>query len=126
MYLWWDNGYYTAGVFTSVVKDESLAFTWRGPGEPEASEVSVEISAQGTGAKVTVTHGGLGSGPEANEAANKISGIWESGLENLESVLATGIDLRFLRRPMFGLSGADLLNDELVARLGVPVKRAFA
>src|SRR5438132_2136274 len=58
VYFWWDGGYYTAGVFTSIAKDESLAFTWRGPSEPEASEVRVKIEADGEGGrtKVTVAH----------------------------------------------------------------------
>src|SRR5438552_4698343 len=122
VYFWWDSGYYTAGVFTSVAKDEGLALTWRGPDEPEASEVSVTISQQDGRTRVAVAHQGIGSGPEWAETADKIRHIWQDGLENLESVLETGIDLRLARRPMFGLSGADLIvNEEMAARLGVPV-----
>ena len=47
-YFWWDSGYYTAGVFTSIARDESLGFTWRGPNEPEASEVKVRLENCGT------------------------------------------------------------------------------
>jgi len=126
VYFWWDSGYYTAGVFTSFEKDRGLAFTWRGPDEPEASQVSVEIGAHDNGSNVTVTHSGVGSGAEWAGAADKIKSIWESGLENLEAVLETGIDLRFVRRPMFGLSDADVLDDEIAARLGVPVKEGLA
>src|SRR4051794_40519699 len=67
----------------------------------------------------------MGSGVEWAEAVDKIKSIWEDGLENLESVLQTGVDLRFARRPMFGLSAADVLNDEIAARLGVPVKEGL-
>jgi uncharacterized protein YndB with AHSA1/START domain len=125
VYFWWDSGYYTAGVFTSMTKDEGLAFTWRGPDEPEASEVSVTISPQDGRTRVAVTHQGIGSGLEWSGAADKIRRIWQDGLENLESVLEKGIDLRFARRPMFGLSGGDILNEETAARLGVPVKQGM-
>jgi len=125
IYLWWDTGYYSAGVITAISRDESLSFTWRGPNDPESGEVSVAIAPHDTGAKVTVTHSGMGSGVEWAEAVDKIKSIWEDGLENLESVLQTGVDLRFARRPMFGLSAADVLNDEIAARLGVPVKEGL-
>jgi uncharacterized protein YndB with AHSA1/START domain len=125
IYLWWDTGYYTAGVFTSVTRDASLAFTWRGPNDPEAAEVSIELSPQGEATGVTVTHSPSDSAHEGTESADKIKAIWESGLENLESILQSGVDLRFVRRPMFGLSGADMLTDELAAQLGVPVKEGM-
>jgi hypothetical protein len=47
---------------------------------------------------------------------------WESALENLQSFLETGNDLRITRRPVFGMNAGDNLNDELASRLGVPVK----
>src|SRR5215469_15148470 len=61
LYLWWDHGYYTAGVFTAVTTDQRLAFTWRGAGDPAATTVQVGFtSAAGGGTQVTLTHTGLG------------------------------------------------------------------
>src|SRR5947207_1176801 len=104
IYLAWNDGYYTAGSATEFNKDESLAFTWLGPGEPAATEVRVTLKAQGERTAVTVTHSGVGSGEEWAESARKINKIWDVGLENLQSALETGVDLRVARRPMFGLN----------------------
>jgi uncharacterized protein YndB with AHSA1/START domain len=126
IYLWWNEGYYTAGVFTELARPGSLAFTWRGPDDERASEVRVAISPAhgGTGSTVTVQHSALPA-TESHESIEQTRKIWEAGLENLVSVADTGIDLRFSRRPMFGLSGGDLLNTELAERLGVPVQEGF-
>lgn len=125
VYLWWNKGYYAAGMFTDMERDEKLAFTWQGSGDPAATEVRVTLHPKGEGTSVSITHGGVGSGAEWAESAQRIKRIWEDGLENLQSILETGIDLRLARRPMFGLNGGDLLGPELVARLGVPVKEGI-
>lgn len=108
IYLSWNNGFYTAGVFTDVQRDERLAFTWRGPDDPSPSEVQVTFEAQDGSTRVVVRH------PQAPK-------IWEDGLENLQSILETGVDLRFARRPMFGLNGGGVLDAGRAAELGVPV-----
>jgi uncharacterized protein YndB with AHSA1/START domain len=126
IYLWWNDGYYSSGTITDFSRDESLGFTWRGPNDPESSEARVTFTPQGEGRTlVSLTHSGIGSGPEWAESANRIKEIWADGLENLESILETGADLRILRRPMFGLNDADLLNPELAARLGVPAREGL-
>jgi uncharacterized protein YndB with AHSA1/START domain len=122
LYLWWDQGYYTAGVFTEVTTDRRLAFTWRGDGDPAATMVQVDFtSAAGGGTRVTLAHTGLGTESAWASAAEGIRLGWEAALENLQSVLETGVDLRLARRPMFGLSGFAPLSPERAADLGVPV-----
>src|ERR1044072_6714181 len=116
IFLHWNDGYYTAGTFTEYTKGQSVAFTWRGPEDPEASEVHATFEAKDGGTAVTVKHVGV-----SLENRDRITRIWEEGLENLQSIVETGIDLRFARRPMFGLSGAGLLDAEMAERLGVPV-----
>ena len=119
VYLWWNDGYYTAGVFTDLVRNERLAFTWHGPGEARGL-VTVTLAARDAATVVTVTHDvadGAGSAPD--EAA--ITRRWEAALENLQSLLETGIDLRLARRPMFGLADGGELTADRAARLGVPV-----
>jgi uncharacterized protein YndB with AHSA1/START domain len=120
IYLWWNDGYYTGGVFTNVLHDAELAFTWRGPEDPAASHVKVALIPVAGGTTVEVTH----AAPDADPAwvsAAEIARDWEHSLENLQSLLETGIDLRFARRPMFGLDDAEPITPELAARLGVPV-----
>ncbi len=116
VYLWWNNGYYTSGVFTDVKRGESLAFTWQGPGEP-ASEVRVSFTSRDGSTDVEVTHDGITS----SEMAERAQRLWEEGLENLQSVVETGDDLRFTRRPMFGLNDADEMTSEIAEKIGVPV-----
>ncbi len=117
IYLWWDDGYYAAGAIANLVRNESLSFTWQGKGEPSASEVRVSFAYQDGKTAVNVEQSGITS----EESARKITQIWEGGLENLQSVVETGIDLRFARRPMFGLNDAGELDREKAAKLGVPV-----
>jgi uncharacterized protein YndB with AHSA1/START domain len=122
-YLWWNDGYHSSGTITDYSRDESLGFTWRGPNDPASSEVRVTFTPQGEGrALVSITHSGIGTGPEWAGSADRIKQLWPDALENLESVIDTGTDLRISRRPMFGLNGGDVLNPELAARLGVPAK----
>jgi uncharacterized protein YndB with AHSA1/START domain len=116
VYLWWNNGYYTSGVFTEVKHGETLAFTWQGPGEP-ASEVRVSLTSRDEGTDVEVTHDGITS----SEMAERARRLWEEGLENLQSLVETGDDLRFTRRPMFGLNDADEMTSEIAEKIGVPV-----
>ena len=120
IYLWWNDGYHTSGVFTDLTRGESLSFTWQGPGEA-ASEVNVSLATQGEGTEVTVTHDGIRS----DEAAARLSKLWETGLENLQSLVETGNDLRFTRRPMFGLSDAEDMTAEIAAKIGVPVSEGL-
>ncbi|HKP52850.1 MAG TPA: SRPBCC domain-containing protein [Chloroflexia bacterium] len=114
--LWWNDGYYTSGTFSEVKPGESLTFTWQGPGEP-ASEVRVSLTSRDGGTDVEVTHDGVGS----SELAEKMGRLWEEGLENLQSMVETGDDLRFTRRPMFGLNAADEMTPEIAEKIGVPV-----
>jgi uncharacterized protein YndB with AHSA1/START domain len=114
LYLWWNDGYYSAGVFTELARAERLVFTWQGPGAPPGT-VTVAFAAHGGTTAVTVTHE---SDAETDAA---LAGRWEAALENLQSVLETGIDLRIARRPMFGLLNGGDVGAERAARLGVPV-----
>ena len=121
LYLWWSQGYYTAGVFTEVTTGQHLAFTWQGAGDPAATVVQVDFaSAAGGGTQVTVTHNGVGTDTAWASTGEGIRQGWEAALENLQSVLETGVDLRLARRPMFGLNDADTLSAERAAELGVP------
>jgi uncharacterized protein YndB with AHSA1/START domain len=122
LYLWWDHGYYTAGMVTEVTTDRRLAFTWQGAGDPAATVVRVDLaSAVGDGTLVTLTHSGVGSESAWAGTAEGIRRGWEAALENLQSVLETGVDLRLARRPMFGLDDSDALRPQRAAELGVPV-----
>jgi uncharacterized protein YndB with AHSA1/START domain len=119
-HFWWNSGYYASGEFTMVEQDKAAAFTWQGRHEPAATQVAVSLAPAAAGVQITLTHSGLAAGPEWAAAAQEISRGWEVGLENLVSVLETGLDLRFVRRPVLGVN-LDEFNADIAARMGVPV-----
>jgi uncharacterized protein YndB with AHSA1/START domain len=120
LYLWWNSGYYTAGEYTALEPDRQVAFTWQGRGEPGTTRVQVTLQTQEDGVMVRLEHGGLGSGPEWERAGREIREGWERGLENLASVLETGEDIRFVRRPMLGVLISDF-DADIARHIGVPV-----
>ena len=120
LYLWWDTGYYASGEFTAVTPDEQIAFTWYGRNNPGPTQVVISLEEGEKGTHVTVIHDGIGSGEEWAETVKQFERGWEVGLENLQSVLETGQDLRFVLRPMLGIMVGEY-NAEVAARLGVPV-----
>jgi len=121
VYFWWNSGYYTSGEFTALEPNKALAFTWHGRGEPGATQVQVSFTPTEGGTEVTLTHSGFGAGPEWVEPRQDSEHGWGIGLENLQSVLETGQDLRLVRRPMLGIN-LDEFNAEIAAKLGVPVR----
>jgi uncharacterized protein YndB with AHSA1/START domain len=124
LHLWWTSGYHATGDYTKVVPDERISFTWQGKGEPAPTRVRVALKPDGEGTVVELAHKGVGTGKKWAESAEAIRRGWEAGLENLKSVLETGHDLRFTRRPMLGIL-PDAFNAEVAARLGVPVDKGI-
>ncbi len=124
LHLWWTSGYHATGDFTKVVPGERVSFTWQGKGEPAPTRVRVALRPDGDGTVVELAHKGIGGGKKWAGAAAAIQRGWETGLENLSSVLETGHDLRFTRRPMLGIL-PDALTPEAAARLGVPIDKGI-
>lgn len=120
LYLWWGSGYYSAGEYTALAPGKKIGFTWRGRDEPEATRVQVSLKARKAGTEVALTHSGLGAGKAWARNRQEITDGWPKALENLQSVLETGHDLRYTSRPLLGISFDDF-NAEIAAKLGVPV-----
>jgi uncharacterized protein YndB with AHSA1/START domain len=121
LYVYWDDGYYAAGEFVAVTPDKKAAFTWLGKGEPAPTRVEVALAARKGGTQVTLTHSGIGTGKAWAGRYEEFVHAWEVGLENLQSVLETGVDLRVVRRPMLGIWLGEEMNAELAAKSGLPV-----
>jgi hypothetical protein len=69
---------------------------------------------------VTLEHSGLGDGEDWERIRQNFQHSWQSGLENLASIMDTGQDLRLVQRPMLGV----LLNDfnpEIAKKMGLPI-----
>ena len=105
-YLRWLNGYYAVGEFTTLDAPHKIVMTWHGKNEAP-SEVVITLTAVGDETQVTVDHTWVG---------------WQAALENLQYTLQTGLDRRFMRRPMLGIFPQPL-TAEIAARLGVPVSK---
>lgn len=125
IYLWWNSGYYAAGEYTALQENRRVAFTWQGKGEPGPTRVDVALEDRGDVTEVILEHSGIGDGPEWAQAASAFERGWATGLENLQSLLETGEDLRYTRRPMLGILLGDFSGD-VSSELGVPVKAGIA
>ena len=133
LYLWWDDGYYADGVFTEFEPGQKLAFSWDGMGEPGPMRIHVSFTAKngrsasqpsGEGTVVTVKHGGIGTGSKWADTLRAFERAWPMSLENLQSVLETGVDLRYARLPRLGILVGDF-NPEIAAQLGAPVTQGI-
>ncbi|MGB8645142.1 MAG: SRPBCC domain-containing protein [Anaerolineae bacterium] len=122
LYLYWSNGYIVTGEFVALTPGSKVVWTWQGSGEPEPTRVQMTFAEKSGGTVLTLVHSGLGSGKKWAEARERITRGWEVGLENLQSVLETGVDLRAARRPRLGIF-LDQLTAENAAQLGVPVQQ---
>lgn len=116
----WNAGFYAAGMFQTLKPNELIKFTWQGRGDPGETWVEVQLEPTDGGTKLTLTHGGLGSGALWSHIPKQFHDNWESGLNNLKSVLEAGMDLRIANRPMLGIMPAPL-NVEYAEKAGVPV-----
>jgi uncharacterized protein YndB with AHSA1/START domain len=123
IYLWWNGDFYSAGHYLALEENQSVKFTWLSNLDPGPSEIEVTFTAGQTGTQVRMAH----RVPEGDDWARIAQGFkaeWDSTLENLKSVLETGIDQRIARRPMLGILPGDF-TPEQAAHLGVPVKDGF-
>ncbi len=119
LYLYWQtDNYYACGHYLNLSPHESVSFTWQGMGDAVVTHVDVALAASGDNTEVTLTHSGIPAGEQLYQEIRK---GWETGLENLQSVLETGIDLRIARVPFMGIIPSGQNTPELAASLGIPV-----
>jgi len=124
LYMSWNEGFYTSGEYTALEKDKSIAFTWRGRADPGQTKVDVNLLESDDGTQIKLIHSDIGSGPEWKATTQEFQRGWENGLKNLVSVLESGEDLRFVMRPMLGITLTDF-NEEIAKQLGVPVTKGI-
>ena len=120
LYLWWNSSVYASGVYTKLEPGKKVAWVWHHSREPENAQITVSFAPKtGGGTVVTLKHA-VGSGAKWKTIIPAAQAAWESALENLQSVLETGVDLREARLPRLGIAIGDF-NAEIAARLDVPV-----
>ncbi len=120
LHYWWNNGYYASGEFTALEPDSKVAVTWHGRNEPSPTTVAVLLQVVEGGTEVILAHAGVGQRGRWAAHRKEIAKGWEASLENLQSVVETGEDLRLTRRPMLGIL-VDEFTPEVATQLGVPV-----
>lgn len=119
LFVGWNDGYYATGHYVELLENRVVCFTWQGRGEPRPTRVHVSLQPVADGTALVLEHSGIGEGPEWGDKAAEFDRAWQRALENLDSVLTTGEDLRVTRRPMLGILPAAFTAGE-AARLGVP------
>ena len=124
IYLYWNSGFYTSGEYTELIPNEKVVFTWNGRNEPAATEIEVKLKRKKGGTLVQLAHKRVGVGAKWENVRREAMEGWQSSLENLASVLATGEDLRFLNRPMLGIGISDF-NEDIAKHLNVPVTKGL-
>ena len=123
-YFWrWTQGYFTAGEFTAVEANEKLAFTWQGKGEPGSTNVTIELSGDEDGpTTLTLAHSDIGDGDAWADTRRELEIGWNTGLDNLKSILETGLDKRLYDPPILGVFPAGLVSAEQAAENGWDVE----
>lgn len=123
MYLWWRGDFYTSGHYLELDPDKCVKFRWYSNIDPAPSAVTVNFTEKGGGTLVHLDHE-IPDEESWKEKGKTFRENWEESLENLKSVLETGIDLRIANRPMLGIAPGDFTEEQAVA-LGVPVREGL-
>jgi uncharacterized protein YndB with AHSA1/START domain len=119
IYLWWRGDFYSSGHYLELDEDRRLKFRWCSNIDPAPTEVTVSVMEKDGGSLVRLDH----EVPDDSAWTKLAEGFrtnWVESLENLKSVLETGIDLRLANRPMLGIVPSDFTEEQAKA-LGVPV-----
>jgi len=114
----WPSGYHTEGTFVALDPPHRAAVTWHGSGEPGETQVEFSVEPVEGGVQIGLVHSGFGAGEAWDQALAESEKGWAVGLENLQSVLETGVDLRAVRQPFLGIN-LDLLTPERAAKEGI-------
>jgi uncharacterized protein YndB with AHSA1/START domain len=125
LYFWWNSGYYASGEFIDLEPNEQVVFSWHGRKEPGISRVKVIFQPKENGTKVTLLHSGFSNDKVWQTAIAESRRGWQRGLENLKSVLETGLDIRFIRIPLLGVSDLDMITAEIARETDLPVKHGL-
>jgi uncharacterized protein YndB with AHSA1/START domain len=116
VFLVWKVGDSAVLHFTTLKENQQLVFTWYGAQDKHPSEVTVNFKEKGEETEVVVEHRGV----TANKV-ERITKLWEGGLDNLKSVFEKGIDLRISARPMFGVMIEDMVTPEMAKDKKFPI-----
>ncbi len=123
MYLWWRGDFYSSGHFLELEENKCVKFRWYSNTDPAPTEVTVNFAEKDGGVRVRVDHE-VPDDDSWKKIGETFHQNWVDSLENLKSVLETGIDLRIANRPMLGIVPGDFTEEQATA-LGVPVREGL-
>jgi uncharacterized protein YndB with AHSA1/START domain len=119
IYLWWRGDFYSSGHYLELEQNQKVRFRWFSSSDPAPTEITVTFAEQGDCVLVRMAHT-VPDDPAWAKMAASFRQEWQDSLENLKSVLETGLDLRIANRPMLGIFPGDFTPEQAEA-LGVPV-----
>ncbi|HLA08116.1 MAG TPA: SRPBCC domain-containing protein [Anaerolineales bacterium] len=120
MYLWWRGDFYSSGHYLELDENKRIRFRWFASIDSAPTEVTVSVIEKDGGTLVHLDHA-VPDDLSWTESAKAFRDNWVESLENLKSVLETGIDLRIATRPMLGIVPGDFTEEQATA-LGIPVR----
>jgi membrane-associated protease RseP (regulator of RpoE activity) len=91
------------GQYNDLVPNKKVAFMLRSDGDGDRSTCTVTISGKGTETMIILADSS--DSKEWAKTAAEIEQGWNTALDNLKSVLETGVDKRYANRPMLGIDG---------------------
>jgi uncharacterized protein YndB with AHSA1/START domain len=101
LYCQWTSGDALMGRFIALTPDKKATFTLRSDDASDISEVTVTIAEKAGVSAVTLTDSRDSKALAGR--AEQIEQGWNEALDNLQSVLETGIDQRLVKRPIMGI-----------------------
>jgi len=113
LFIWSETGFQFMGKFTELEPEQHIAFDVHAP---TPSHVNLTITAENGLASLTVEQSNL-----TKEKAAEYRARWETALDNLKSVLETGLDRRFYDRPMLGILISGTVDKDIQERMSLPV-----
>jgi uncharacterized protein YndB with AHSA1/START domain len=123
MYLWWNGDFYSSGEYVDLEPNRSIIFQWFGRGESMPTQVEITLTKKKEATQVTMAHT-LPAGEDWQKIAQGFQHEWSTSLENLASVLETGLDRRVFDRPMLGINVGDF-SPEQARQLNIPVTQGL-
>lgn len=123
IYLWWRGDFYSSGHYLELEPDTCVKFRWYANIDPAPTEVTVNFTDKDSGTFIRLDHE-IPDDSSWGKLSETFRENWVDSLENLKSVLETGIDLRIANRPMLGIAPGDFTEEQAVA-LGIPVREGL-
>lgn len=119
IYLAWRRDFFSSGHYLELEENKRVVFQWRSNTDPGPTRVTVTLKEASGGVRLQLDHT-VPDDPSWLLLASGFQKYWEDSLQNLKSVMETGIDLRIATRPMLGILPGDFTPEQAQA-LKIPV-----